>query len=445
MARPGIGLDLGLDQVMVKRVLMIAFHFPPLRGSSGIQRTLKFSQYLPQFGWTPLVLSAHPRAYPNTGDDQMGDIPPEVVVRRAFALDTSRHLSIKGRYPGLLALPDRWVSWLFGAVPAGLRLVRNYRPAVIWSTYPIATAHLIGLCLHRLTGIPWIADLRDPMTDEGYPSNRRTRRVYQWIEKKTLMHCSRAVCTTPGAIKTYLTRFPEIPASRFCLIENGYDEENFIDAEADRRVVEAGQPFVLVHSGVIYPSERDPIPLFEALAALLAQGRIGSASFRLVLRATGHDDYLAALIKQHGIDSVVTLAPHVSYREALAEMLGAGGLLILQAANCNHQVPAKLYEYLRAGRPILALTDPAGDTAATLRNAGIDSIAPLDSKQAIIDALSRFLTLAERGEAPLASAEAVGANSRRARTAVLATMLDKVASETEPEDAPAAKQRATRH
>lgn len=415
---------------MVKRVLMIAYHFPPMRGSSGIQRTLKFSQYLPAYGWTPVVLSAHPRAYANAGDDQIGDIPQDMVVRRAFALDASRHLAFRGRYLGFLSQPDRWVSWLLGAVPAGLGLIRKYRPAVIWSTYPIATAHLIGLTLHRLTGIPWVIDLRDPMTDEGYPSNPTTRRIYQWIEMKALTHCARAVCTTPGAIQTYRRRFPEIPAERYSLIENGFDEENFADAEQlVARHDRAGKPFVLVHSGVIYPSERDPVPLFQALSVLLQQGKISAGKFQVVLRASAHDAYLAELIKDHGIASIVSLAPHVSYREALSEMVTAGGLLILQASNCNHQVPAKLYEYLRARRPILALTDPVGDTAATLRKAGIDTIAALDSKDEIMHALLKFLALVEADKAPLASPQSIAANSRRARAGELGKLLDAIVPE----------------
>jgi hypothetical protein len=434
-----------MDQIMVKRVLMIAFHFPPLRGSSGIQRTLKFAQYLPQFGWLPVVLSAHPRAYAQSGPDQLRDIPAEVEVHRPFALDTSRQLSFKGRYLGFMALPDRWISWALGAVPAGLRLVRRQRPDVIWSTYPIATAHVIGYALHRLTGIPWVADMRDPMTDEGYPADARTRRVYQWIEKKTVMHCQRAVCTTPGAIKTYRTRFPDIPAERFVLLENGFDEENFADAETLATAPRTEHRFTLVHSGVIYPSERDPIPLFEALAALKAQGRISGATFQLVLRATGHDAYLAELIARCGIGDLVTLAPHISYRDALAEMVTAGGLLILQAANCNHQVPAKLYEYLRARRPILGLSDSAGDTAATLLAAGVDTIAPLDDKEAIVDALSRFMTLAEAGQAPIAPTDKINANSRRARTGVLAALLDTITMENQLEQTRGAKPSASKH
>ncbi|MEP6606550.1 MAG: glycosyltransferase, partial [Nitrosospira sp.] len=216
---------------MVKRVLMIAFHFPPLRGSSGIQRTLKFSKYLSEYGWEPILLTAQSRAYSSTSNDLVGEIENLASVHRAFALDTSRHLSVLGHYPNILALPDRWVSWWLGAIPLGLSLIRKYRPDIIWSTYPIATAHLIGLSLCRLTGIPWVADLRDPMTDVNYPPNRLTRRIYQWIEKKTIIHCTRAVFTTPGAISAYKARFPQVPSARLCLIENGYDEENFVAAE----------------------------------------------------------------------------------------------------------------------------------------------------------------------------------------------------------------------
>lgn len=413
-----------------KRVLMIAFHYPPQRGSSGVQRTLKFSRYLGACGWNPLVLTAHPRAYANKGDDQLREVPDDIVVRRAFALDSSRHLAIKGRYLGALALPDRWVSWLLGAIPAGLRLVRQYRPAVIWSTYPIASAHLAGLVLHRLTGIPWVADMRDPMTDASYPTDRTVRAVFRWIEARTVHNCARLVCTTPGAVAAYRARYPTLPAERFVLIENGYDEENFRAAEtATAPARAAGGPAVLVHSGIIYTSERDPVPFFEALAELLRQGLISAATLHVKLRAPVHTDYLEALIAAHGIESIVTIEPHIAYAEALAEMLAADGLLVLQGSNCNCQVPAKIYEYLRARRPILALTDAAGDTAATLRKAGIDTIGPLDSRDGIMQALMDFLARLHAGTAPLASDEVVRANSRRSRTGQLAQLLDEVAAQ----------------
>lgn len=411
---------------MVKRVLMVAFHYPPLRGSSGIQRTLKFSKYLPEFGWEPIVLTAHQRAYSSLGNDQINEISKQISYR-AFALDTSRHLSFKGRYPGFLSLPDRWVSWWLGAVPLGLYLIKKYQPDIIWSTYPIATAHLIGHSLSRLTGIPWVSDFRDPMVDEVYPFDPLTRRTHLWIERKAVNRSSRIVLTTPGAVKDFEKRFPQIPASRFCLIENGYDEESFATAEAiiTRKQSESKQ-IVLVHSGIIYPSERDPIPLFGALADLSQQGLISPAGLKIILRATAHDSYLLELIDQYGIGEIVFLAPPVSYQEALSEMLTADGLLILQASNCNNQIPAKLYECLRARRPILALTDPVGDTAAALINLGIDTIAPLDSKDGIMQKLLYFLTLIRENNAPIVSIEKVMKNSRRSKSKELAAVFDRV-------------------
>jgi glycosyltransferase involved in cell wall biosynthesis len=402
---------------------MVAFHFPPQRGSSGIQRTLKFAQYLPAHGWQPLVLSAHPRAYTDAGGEAYAG-PAEVT--RAFALDSARHLALRGRYLQLLALPDRWVSWCLGAVPAGLRLIRRAPCQVIWSTYPIASAHLVGLVLRRLTGLPWIADLRDPMIDDAYPTDPWMRKAAAWVERQTVRHCSRAVCTTAGAVRSYRRRYPEIPKERFALIENGYDEEEFAQAAAAPKP--AGGPFVLLHSGIVYPSERDPRPLFTALGRLRREGTLDSANFRLVLRAPVHEALLAGLAREHGVADLVEIAPALPYRAALAEMLAADGLLVLQAANCNEQVPAKLYEYLRAARPILALTDPAGDTAALLRAAAIDTVAALDDAEAITQILPRFLALAGSGRAPLAAPAFVQAQARAARTTQLAALLDELAA-----------------
>lgn len=409
---------------MSKRVLMVAYHYPPVLGSSGIQRTLKFSQYLPTHGWEPLVLTVHPRAYAETDDGQLREIPTRQVVRRAFALDTARHLALRGAYPRALALPDRWSSWWLGGVFDGLRLIRRHRPKAIWSTYPIATAHLIGLTLARLSGLPWVADFRDSMTEPDYPRDPLTRRTYLWIERRTVARCARAVFTTPGAVRMYRQRYPTVPAERWHLIENGYDEENFSNAERQAHAPRNDGCKVLVHSGVLYPSERDPRPFFEALARLKRDGVVSARDTRVVLRASGYDGEYRGLLRAQSLDDVVKLEPPISYERALVEMLDADGLLVFQAANCNHQIPAKLYEYLRARRPIFALTDPRGDTAAVLRAAGIDTICHLDRVDDIVRGMQAFLEQLRCGAAPVATPAAISACTRRSRTGELAAILD---------------------
>lgn len=405
---------------------MVAYHFPPMNVSSGIQRTLRFAQYLPDLNWEPAVLTVHPRAYPGVSDASLAEVPPTLRVHRAFALDTAKHLAVFGRYPRFLCIPDRWWTWWLGSLLPAVSLIRRFRPDVLWSTFPVATAHLIGYTLHRITGIPWVADFRDPMAQTGYPSDALTHRAYEWIEYQALKHCQRATFTAPGAVKLYADRYPDIPASRFTIVENGYDESAFEGAPQVARSRDASDPVVLVHSGTIYPSERDPRPFFAALAALLKNGKVKPGALRVILRATGCDDYLRPLIREQGIDSIVFLEPMLSYRDALAEMLSADGLIVLQAANCNYQVPAKLYEYLRAKRPILGLTDPVGDTASVLLKAGIDTIAPLDSQGDIEQLLARFLDLIRANTAPVASDAQVASVSRKAKTIEMASVLDAV-------------------
>lgn len=410
----------------MKRLLMIAFHFPPLAGSSGIQRTLRFAKYLPKYGWEPLILTAHERAYERVSQDQMNEVASTTVVERAFALDTARHLAVRGRYPGFAARPDRWVSWWLGAVPAGLAMIRKYRPSALWSTYPIATAHMIGHSLQRLSGLPWIADFRDPMAQDGYPADPLTWRRFKTIEERALRKASCNVFVTAGAVRFYQKRYPDLPQERFAVIENGYDEEVFESLDTTKEPRTSGI-LTLLHSGIVYPSERDPTQFFQALRNMLDNGSLQPTELRVRFRAAGHEAFLNRLADKCQVSELVELAPSIPYRDALKEMMSADGLLVLQASNCNDQIPAKLYEYLRCGRPIIALTDPDGDTADLMRRAGMTSIARLNSAAEIASELRQFLDAVKSRAAPKPDRPMVEAASRMHRTRELADVLDRVA------------------
>ncbi len=403
----------------MKRVLMIAYHFPPLAGSSGIQRTLRFARHLPNFGWEPIILTANTRAYERTAEDQVKDLPEGLKVVRAPAWDTARHFSLAGRYPAFLARPDRWVSWWLGAVPAGRALIARYSPQAIWSTYPIATAHRIGASLHAHSQLPWIADFRDPMAQDGYPEDPATWNSFAKIEARTIAHAAASTFTTPSALALYQQRYPS-QASRMRLLENGYDEESFASVETGD-AINPGK-LTLLHSGIVYPSERDPRALFAALARLKLNSPRTYGRLQVRFRAPVHDQLLNELAALHGVEDAIEVAPPTGYREALSEMLRADGLLVLQASNCNAQIPAKLYEYMRAGRPIIVLSDPAGDTASTSRAAGLSAIAPLDDENAIATLLGQFVSNPDTGTHPTKSA--IDGASRYGRTQLLASMLD---------------------
>jgi glycosyltransferase involved in cell wall biosynthesis len=417
---------------MKKRALLVAFHFPPQAGSSGIQRTLSFSKHLGRHGWEPMILSAHPRAYDVQNPSQLASIPSDLIVKRAFALDVKRHIGIKERYPGVLALPDRWSSWLLGAVPAGLSLIRKHRPQVIWTTFPIATASLIGLVLHRLTGLPWIADLRDPIMQSTYPTVKLQRKAFGWIEAQTLKHCTLAVCTTHSAMQGYRTRFPEL-AGKFRVIENGYDEDG-LSIHSAAEVPAAGRRITLLHSGMLYETGRNPSAFLRALAALKREGLVSAASLRVILRAPGDFEPIEEIVREQKLGDIVEIAPAIPYREALREMLEADGLMIFQGKQYNAQIPAKIYEYFWARRPVLGLVDAAGETAHVLRSAGFDSLVAMDQPEAIVVALKQFLQQIRNGTAYVATPEVVAQSSRANRARQLADMFDEVtACETKPE------------
>lgn len=413
-----------LDAIDLKKVLMIAFHYPPTLGSSGLQRTLKFSQYLVDYDWQPIVLTVNTRAYLAIDSGQISDIPDQAIVSRAFALDTARHLAINGRYPATLALPDRWVSWVLAAIPNGMRMIRKHKPSVIWSTYPIATAHLIGLLLSRLSGLPWIADFRDSMTEDHYPNDPRTRRMYRWIEHKTIARARQTVFTSPGTLSMYKARYPEYNDSHWALISNGFDEASFSNVES--QLARGNRRVHLVHSGTLYPNERDPRPFFSAISDLKRSGFITAANCLISLRATAYDDYYRPMLEELDINDIVSLDPPVSYSDALAEMIESDGLLVLQASNCNHQIPAKIYEYLRAGRPILALTDPEGDTANALRNNGTATIVRIDDRREIANGVRRIIEVIRNGEHNAPSPDELKHLSRYEQTRTLADLFNSV-------------------
>ena len=410
---------------MVKRVLMIAFHFPPFVGSSGLQRTLQFANNLCRSGWEPLVLSVRPFAFRNVSDDQIGEIDDNIRVVRTLAFDASRHFTIAGKYPAFLADPDPWCSWYYTAVPAAHSIIRKVGVDVIWSTYPIATAHKIGLTVARSTGIPWVADFRDMMLDDDYPANRRKRRIHAGLEADIVQSAKRVLATTQGTLELYSRRYRTESPDKWVCIRNGYHEPDF-DAVGQEEPRRKGRPLRFVHSGLLYPSERDPRPFYRALSELKADGFVSAASLKIVFRASGHDGYHSSLIHQHDIADIEELLPGIAHRQAIEEMIQSDGLLIFQAANCNKQIPAKIYEYFRAQRPILAITDLSGDTATTMIDAGLNDIVDIADCLSIKKGFREFLSSVENGTARIVELEKISSFSRQSQAAELKAVLESI-------------------
>jgi len=316
----------------------------------------------------------------------------------------------------------------------GLRLIRKYRPDVLWATYPTASALWIGYILHRLTQIPLVTDLRDPLTEEDphtgvlYPTDRKLWKARRAIESRSILSSSRTVLVTAGSKKLHAERYFRLPSDHWAVIPNGYDEESFaqVESELGESKSNAG-PLRLLHSGALYPTpDRDPSAFFAALVKLKTFGTLNPGQIVVTLRASGSVEHYRALIQAQSLEDIVKLEPAIPYRDALKEMLLADGLLVFQGYTSNPAIPAKLYEYLRARKPIFAMVDSEGDTAATLRSVGTGTISTMESADEISKGLTEFLDQIRKRTAPLGDLSAVRAFSRETHTASLAVLLDEV-------------------
>jgi glycosyltransferase involved in cell wall biosynthesis len=383
------------DKHKVKSILYIAYHYPPIQGSSGVHRSLAFTRYLVENEWDTRVLTGSLKGYENWSSQQLKFIPERIKVIRAFCRNSVKLFGYKGKHFAWMVLPDPWQSWILSGFIRGLVSILKKRPDAIVSTYPIASAHLIAYLLHKVSGVPWIADFRDPMAQADYPSDANKKKIFLWIERKAVKHCKFVMLTAPGAIDFYQSKFPAVAKDFWQLIPNGFDQEILDQVRANNtaksKSASAVKPIILLHSGIIYPSERDPQVLFSALAELKLEGVFNHHKLQVRMRASGYEANYQANIRALQIEDLVQFLPAIPYQQALNEMLNVDALLLLQAANCNYQIPAKAYEYIYAQKPILALTPLEGDTGKLLNVLGMSCIAPLDNKDKIKQAIKTFL------------------------------------------------------
>ena len=373
----------------MRHALFVAFQYPPDAGSSGVLRTLKYTRYLADHGWRVTVLGPDVDAYDSVDAATLSEIPAGVKVVRTRFLDSRRHLGVRGRYLALTALPDRFVGWLPWALPAGLRVARADPVDLVYSTSPPATAHLIAAGLANVCGTPWVADFRDPWFEEppepGAPAGRLFRAIDRRLEARVVRRCSRLVTTTGLQRDALQARYPALPAGKFEVIPNGYDEADFEVQPPAGGAPSAAVPdglLRIVHAGSINPHFRDPLPLFEAIRLAARAGRLDPQRVRLRFLGGGayaESSELRRAAADRGLAGQLEIVPRLPYAQALRELADADILLLLQASDDTRAlVPAKLYEYLRMARPVLALTLPGEVDALLGRTGGGHAVDPAD-------------------------------------------------------------------
>lgn len=396
---------------MNKTVLMITLEFPPCR-AAGVQRPFRFAQYLQEMGWDPIILTASPEIY-ETFDYELQ--VPEALQSKIFrskAWNTARLFSIKGKFPSVVTAPDRYWPWYFTAVTKGRELIRQYQPAMIWSSYPFMTSHLVARKLAASSQIPWIADFRDPIQCHYNPNYQHFNRLMRYLERKVINTASKVCTVTEQACELYRGIYNDQPADKFTVIENG-----FVPFSAQR--LQKTEKFILLYSGALYGSIRDVSGLFRALGQLKKQGLINADNFTLRFRGSGSAEPHLAEIALSDVCDLVEFCPAVAFEQSIAEMQSSNANLLIQDTVFQYQIPGKLYDYIQTRQPLIAIC-PEGSATANRCNA-IPNCLRVWHDDEIKIALEKLLN---GTELPQLSSDDINLFSRRARAAQLATLIE---------------------
>jgi hypothetical protein len=398
------------------KLLLVSHHFPPM-GGAGVQRALKFVRYLGDFGVQPVVLAGDDCGYlqdPSLLDElppglQVLRVPHRTLLQRALArrpspsaaaapaatrggagLSPAWRDALLGTWAAL-QWPDERGGWARAAWAPACRLLRDAGIELVMSTAPPVAAHALARRLARRAGLPWVADWRDLWADNpGSTAPAWRRALDRRVEAHWLRDAAGVVAVTPAWQRRYAQQLGD--RCPVAWIPNGYDEADF--AHLPTAPVPSDGALRLVHTGSFY-GPRDPAPLLDALGRVLRNRPVGARPLKLRLVGAIGSRFEAALadfdLRHPG---VVERRPYVPHAEALAEMVAADALLLVVGAGDGRQaevvagtLPGKLFEYLRAGRPLLLLGDPSGDAAQLLRRHGRGWIADETRPDRIADAL----------------------------------------------------------
>lgn len=377
----------------IKKVLILTYYWPPA-GGAGVQRWLKFSKYLPEFGWQPVIYTSRDAEYPALDTSLAKDVAADIQVLQTkpwepydlYKKFTGKKKSDKvsagfiseGKKPGLFSkmavwirgnyfIPDARKFWIKPSVKYLSDWLQTNKVDAMISTGPPHSMHCIALELKKQFGIPWIADFRDPWTNIDFYDqlmlSKSADAKHRRMEAEVLQHADKVVTVSPH----WADDFKKLCGKEISVITNGYDEEDFR--------VSAGkvkEEFAFHHIGALN-KDRNPVVFWQTLAECLRENE--SMKDHLKIRLVGKTDFsVFESLKKEGLEDYVERVEYVPHSEIISFVMSSPILLLPlnDTPNILGIIPGKVFEYLAAHRPIFCIGDPEGDTPAIIRecNAG---------------------------------------------------------------------------
>ena len=400
----------------MKRVLIISYYWPPT-GGSGVQRWVKFAKYLPSEGWQPVIYTPENPEQLATDASLEAEIPAEAEIIKTHIIEPyelyKKFLKKSGHSKeavevnpvnaqnksflqkvamwvrGNLFLPDPRCMWIRPSVSYLKKYLKEHPVDLIVSTGPPQSMHIIGMKLARQTGLPWIADFRDPWTRIFYfkhlSMTRTTERWHKKMEKKVLDAASAVVAVSPLVQQ----EFQEMTQTPVELITNGFDECDFAGAACTEAAGGKDKDFIITHTG-LFAADGNPSVLWETLRDKCIKDPVFKD--RLKIKLIGKTDrQITESIEAAGLGENLTDMGYQPHDKAVEEQRRASLLILPLRKEPEYKavLPGKLYEYLASWRPVLGIGQPDGAMSMILNTTKTGVVFNWEDKASV----SRFIDL----------------------------------------------------
>lgn len=403
---------------MRKKVLLITYYWPP-SGGAGVQRVLKLGKYLGDFGWDPIIYTAHDAAYPIIDTSLEADVPADLTVLKGpiwEPYDVYKRFTGKKKgekvYSGFLSeekkpslterlsvwvrgnffIPDARRFWIKPSVKFLTDYLAEHPVDAILSSGPPHTVHMIAKGVKQASGLPWIADFRDPWTNiDFYNQLKLTKwadRRHHKMEASVIREADRIVTVS----WVWEQEFQELGAHSSSVITNGFDDADFSSsppALADK--------FVCSHIGYLN-RDRNSAELWEAFGDLCRE--IPKFREHLKLRFVGKTDHITfqQLAAQDLMDLVEKI-DYVPHNEVLEYTRSSQILMLLvnNVPNVMGHIPGKTYEYVGSRRPILAIGPEDADFARVISETKSGVVCGFGEKEKMKRALLKMYQRYKKG------------------------------------------------
>ena len=391
----------------MKRVLIITYYWPP-SGGSGVQRWLKMSKHLPEFGWQPVVYTTENAEYPIVDHSLEKDVVPEVeVIRRpifepysfykkflgikqeetvkmGFIEEKEKKQSWKTRLSlwirGNLFIPDARCWWVRPSVQYLKEYLKEHPVDAIISTGPPHSMHLIAMKLKEALGIPWVADFRDPWTEIDYYSDlhltRWADRKHHRLEREVLTKADKIVTVAPDGAR----RLGLLGNRNVRVVYNGFDRDDDTQTPVD-----LPDSFTITYLGVLSKIQ-NPNNLWQALGELVKEDEGFNKNLKINLIGQ-IDNSVIRSTEEQGLSQHVTYSHYIPHDQVSAIHRGSTLLLLLLMPDSEPRafglLTGKLFEYLASGRPILCIGPENGDAAQILTKTHAGTTIGFEDKEKI--------------------------------------------------------------